>query len=154
MDDLILRTVETPQEAAAGIGDVARYANEWIGVKHFGAKGRGVIALRDIPAGTIIERCPVLIIPEKDRAQTDPTIVFTYIYMWEHGTTEQDLYDGKGRAAIALGMSSLLNHSYNPNAVFIRRIDDLELELRSRKPIEAGQEVTIDYQMKLWFDPN
>ena len=154
MDDLILRAADVSETQVSEAEDVFRYENDWIGVKHFGVKGRGIVALRDIPAGTVIERCPVLIIPEQDRAQTDPSIVFTYVYMWEHGTTEQDLYTGKGRAAIALGMSSLLNHSYDPTAVFIRRIDDLELELRSRKSIAAGKEVTIDYQMKLWFDPN
>ena len=154
MDDLILRSVDLPGTEASSVGGVSRYANEWIGVKDFGAKGRGIVALRDIPAGTMIERCPVLIIPEKDRAHTDPSIVFTYVYMWEHGTTEDDLYKGQGRAAIALGMSSLLNHSFDPTAVFIRHIDELELELRSRKDIAAGEEVTIDYQMKLWFDPN
>jgi hypothetical protein len=154
MDDLILRAVDLPEIETTGGGDVVRYANEWIGVKHFGAKGRGIVALRDIPAGMVIERCPVLIIPEKDRAQTDPTVVFTYVYMWEHGTTEQDLYSGTGRAAIALGMSSLLNHSYDANAAFVRHIDALELELRSRKAIAAGAEITIDYQMKLWFDPS
>ncbi|HEX4505645.1 MAG TPA: SET domain-containing protein-lysine N-methyltransferase [Alphaproteobacteria bacterium] len=154
MDDLVLRSVDLPEIEEAGAGGVSRYANDWIGLRHLGAKGRGVVALRDIPAGTVIERCPVLIIPEKDRPQIDPTIVFTYVYMWEHGTTEQDLYNGTGRAAIALGMSSLLNHSFDPTAVFIRRIDELELELRSRKAIAAGEEVTIDYQMKLWFDPS
>lgn len=153
MDDLVLRRVDLPTIEVAGGAEIARYANDWIGVKDFGAKGRGIVALRDIPADTLIERCPVLVIPETDRVHTDPTIVFTYVYMWEHGTTEQDLYEGRGRAAIALGMSSLLNHSYDPNAAFIRHIDALELELRSRKPIAAGEEVTIDYQMKLWFDP-
>jgi SET domain-containing protein len=154
MDD---QTFNPPDISDADIplaDDVSRYANEWIGVRHYGGKGRGIIALRDIPAGTVIERCPVLIIPEEDRQKTDASIVFTYVYMWEHGTTEDDLYTGKGRAAIALGMSSLLNHSFDPTAVFIRRIDELELELRSRRPIAAGEEVTIDYQMKLWFNPN
>jgi SET domain-containing protein len=132
--------------------DVAQYSNQWIGVKSFRDKGRGVVALRDIAAGSVIERCPVLIIPSADRHKTDDTIVFTYVYMWEHGTTEQDLYSGQGRAAVALGLSSLLNHSYTPNAVFVRQIDDLELELRSDKAIAAGEEITIDYQMKLWFD--
>jgi SET domain-containing protein len=73
--------------------------------------------------------------------------------MWEHETTEQDLYRGEGRAAIALGLSSLLNHSYKPNATFLRHIDALELELISIRRIAAGEEVTIDYQMDLWFDP-
>jgi len=133
--------------------EVARYANSFIGIRHFGSKGRGVIALRNIRAGTSIERCPVLIIPAEDRQRTDPTIVFTYVFMWEHGTTEQDLYNGAGRAGIALGLSSLLNHSYSPNAVFIRHIDALELELKTCRDVACGEEILIDYQMKLWFDP-
>ncbi len=124
-----------------------------IGVGHYGERGRGVLALQDIPAESCIERCPVLIIPEKDRFKTDSTIVFTYVFMWEHDTTEQDLYQGFGRAAIALGLSSLLNYSAKPNATFVRHIDALELELRSLRRIPAGEEVTIDYQMDLWFEP-
>jgi SET domain-containing protein len=130
---------------------IALYSNSLIGVRNFAEKGRGVVALCDIAAGAMLELCPVLVVPERDRSKTDLTVIFTYVYMWEHGTTEQNLYDGNGRAAIALGLSSLLNHSYTPNATFIRHIDDLELELRSVGPILAGDEVTIDYQMKLWF---
>ena len=129
------------------------YGNRLIGIQRFGAKGRGIVALRDIPAGMLLERCPVLIIPAADRIKTDPSIIFTYIYMWEHGTTEQDLYTGQGRAAIALGLSSLLNHSGTPSATFVRRIDELELELSSARGIAAGEEITIDYQMDLWFEP-
>jgi uncharacterized protein len=153
MDDLTLRSLDLPDIDHPPVGDVVRYSNNWIGVRGFGDKGRGIVALRDIPADTVIERCPVLIIPESDRPKTDQTVVFTYVYMWEQGTTEQDLYTGTGRAAIALGLSSLLNHSYDPNAIFIRQIDDLELELRSHRAIAAGEEITIDYQMTLWFDP-
>jgi uncharacterized protein len=153
MDDLVLRAIDLSKVDHPSVGDVARYSNDWIGVRSFGHKGRGIVALRDIPAGTVIERCPVLIVPAIDRAKTDRTVVFTYVYMWEHGTTEQDLYNGMGRAAIALGLSSLLNHSFDPTASFCRLIDELELELRSNRAIPAGEEITIDYQMKLWFDP-
>jgi hypothetical protein len=124
-----------------------------IAVKNFEKKGRGIVATVDIPNNTQIERSPVLIIPGKDRAAVDRTIIFTYVFMWEHGTTEQDLYSGDGRAAIALGLASLLNHSFAPNASFIRHIDALELEICSCRAIRAGEEVTIDYQMDLWFDP-
>jgi SET domain-containing protein len=145
--------IERPRSAREGLqNDVSVYSNRLIGVRSFGSKGRGVVALQDIPQGTVIERCPVLIIPEMDRVYTDRTIMFSYVYMWEHGTTEQDLYGGKGRAAIALGLSSLLNHSYSPNAEFRRCIDTLELELRSCRPISAGAEILIDYQMTLWFE--
>jgi uncharacterized protein len=123
-------------------------------VQHFPKKGRGVVAAAFIPEDTLVERCPVLIIPHDHRHKTDTSVIFTYVFMWEPNTTEQDLYNGTGRAAIALGLTSLLNHSYSPNLCFIRHFDDLELEIRSIRSIEPGEELTIDYQMKLWFDPS
>jgi SET domain-containing protein len=118
-----------------------------------GARGRGVIADAAIAPGQLIERSPVLIIPEKDRVAADNTIVFTYVFMWEHETVEEDLYSHTGRSAIALGYTSLLNHSYTPNCTFIRHIDDLTIDLVAARAIEAGEELTIDYQMTLWFTP-
>jgi SET domain-containing protein len=122
-------------------------------VAQFGKRGRGVVADQDIEAGALIERSPVLVIPHADRAAADGTVVFTYVFMWEHGTVEEDLYKHEGRAAIALGYTSLLNHSYTPNCEFIRHIDDLAIDLLALRPIEAGEELTIDYQMTLWFTP-
>jgi uncharacterized protein len=123
-------------------------------VQYFPKKGRGVVATSFIPEDTLIERCPVLIIPPEHRHRTDPSIIFTYVFMWEPHTTEQDLYKGTGRAAIALGLTSLLNHSYTPNLRFIRHFDELELEIRSVRCVDPGEELTIDYQMRLWFDPS
>lgn len=117
-------------------------------------KGRGIVSLQDIKAGELIERSPVLLVPHRDRSSVDPTIIFTYVFMWEHGTCEEDLYKHEGRAAIALGFTSLLNHSYNPNAVFHRHIDEMMIDILAARDIEAGDEITIDYQMTLWFDPN
>ena len=51
-------------------------------------------------------------IARTDRAVTDGTVVLTYVFMWEHNTVEEDLYRHEGQAAIALGFTSLLNHSY------------------------------------------
>ena len=133
--------------------ELATVEHPLIGVKQFDKKGRGIVALRDIAKGRLIERCPVLVIPAEDRGRVDPSVVFTYVFMWEHGTTEQDLYAGTGRSAIALGLTSLLNHSYEPNAEFIRHIDALEIEVRARRLIRRGEEITIDYQMDLWFVP-
>ncbi len=119
----------------------------------FRRRGRGVVAGRRIEAGELIERSPVLVIPARDRIATDATVVFTYVFMWEHGTVEEDLYKHEGRAAIALGYTSLLNHSYSPNCDFIRHIDALVIDLVARRVIDAGEELTIDYQMTLWFEP-
>jgi SET domain-containing protein len=123
-------------------------------VADLGPKGRGVVALQDIQKGDLIERSPVLIIPKRDRSAVDPTIIFTYVFMWEAGTVEQDLYKHEGRAAIALGFTSLLNHSYTPNAIFHRHIDELMIDIIALRDIDAGEEISIDYQMTLWFDPD
>ncbi len=124
-----------------------------ITITDFGARGRGVVALTDLEAGQLIERSPVLVIPPGDRAAVDSTTVFTYVFMWEHGTTEEDLYQHQGRSAIALGYTSLLSHSYTPNCSFVRHIDDLVIDVYADRAIKAGEELTIDYQMTLWFDP-
>jgi SET domain-containing protein len=122
-------------------------------VEQFARRGRGVVAERRIEPGELVERSPVLVIPDQDRTAVDSTVVFTYVFMWEHGTVEEDLYKHRGRSAIALGYTSLLNHSYTPNCEFVRHIDDLMIDLVALRPIEAGEELTIDYQMTLWFVP-
>jgi hypothetical protein len=124
-----------------------------LGVADFGARGRGIVALVDIEPGLLIERSPVLIIPSCERPSVDKTVIFTYVFMWEHHTVEQDLYSHSGRSAIALGYTSLLSHSSEPNCNFIRHIDELFIDVFAKRPIRAGEELTIDYQMTLWFEP-
>jgi uncharacterized protein len=124
-----------------------------LAVTDFGARGRGVVAVRDLESGQLVERSPVLIIPACDRPVIDGTVIFTYVFMWEHHTVEQDLYSHRGRSAIALGYTSLLSHSYEPNCIFIRHIDELFIDVFAKRAIRAGEELTIDYQMTLWFDP-
>ncbi len=122
-------------------------------IAEFGRRGRGIVAIAPIAEGQLIERSPVLIISSDERKAVDPTIIFTYVFMWEHGTTEEDLYNHEGRCAIALGYTSLATHSYTPNCKFVRHIDELLLDLVALRPIAAGEEITIDYQMTLWFEP-
>lgn len=124
-----------------------------LAVADFGDRGRGVVALEDIEHGQLIERSPVLIIPSHERAAVDKTVIFTYVFMWEHNTTEQDLYIHRGRSAIALGYTSLLSHSFKPNCNFVRHIDALLIDVFAKRAIRMGEELTIDYQMTLWFDP-
>jgi SET domain-containing protein len=118
-----------------------------------GKRGRGVVAEREIAEGELVERAPVLIIPEADRAAIDPSTVGNYIFMWEHDTVAQDLYAQTGRAAVVLGYTSLVNHSDAPNCDFIRHIDALALDLIALRAIAPGEELTIDYGLTLWFTP-
>ena len=122
-------------------------------VVELGRRGRGVVAERAIEAGALIERSPVIIVPEAERAAIDPTNVGNYIFVWEPGTRGEDVYTGRGRAAIALGYTSLLNHSAEPNCAFVRHIAARTLDLVALRRIEAGEELTFDYDMTLWFAP-
>lgn len=122
-------------------------------IASIGSKGRGVVAEWDIEAGELVERAPVLIIPEDDRRAVDLTDVANYIFMWEHDTVAEDLYSGKGRAALVLGFTSLINHSDAPNCDFVRYIDALALDLVAIRNIRQGEELTIDYGLTLWFAP-
>jgi SET domain-containing protein len=116
-------------------------------------KGRGVVAEGAIEAGELIERAPVLIVPEEDRPALDVTSVANHIFMWEHDMVAEDLYTGKGRTALVLGLTSLVNHSDTPNCDFVRYIDALALDLVAIRGIEPGEELTIDYGLTLWFTP-
>jgi len=110
--------------------------------------GRGVFVGEDLPAGSFIELCPVIIISEADKKKIHETYLHDYYFLW--GTDEK-------RAAIALGYGSLYNHSYAPNAQFIANIEEESILIESIQPIQAGSEITINYngdvndKSPLWF---
>jgi hypothetical protein len=117
-------------------------------------RGRAIVADGAILRDQLIERAPVLIVPEADRAAIDPSSIGSHIFMWEHGSVGDDIYSGKGRVAVVLGYASLVNHSANPNCRFVRYIDAPALDVIALRDIAAGEEITFDYGMKLWFTPD
>lgn len=137
-------------ETSAEIVAVERPA---VRVISFGEDGRGIEATRQISAGDLIERSPVIIVPEHDRKAVDASHVGSYIFMWEHGTIGEDLYSQRGRAAVVLGLTSLVNHSDDPNCTIVRYIDALAIDLIALRDISPGEELRIDYHMTLWFTP-
>ena len=108
-----------------------------------GKGGRGVFAIRDIAAGTVFERVPVLLVPknqvfamEPDTPSPAPTISW-YVFDWD-GMTKRDY------VALALGYGSIYNHSYEPNARYRREPPDL-LEFVALRDIRGGEEILINY---------
>ena len=116
-------------------------------------RGRSVIAVEAIAAGTLVERAPVVVIPEEDRAAVDLSTIGGYIFMWEPGSVGEDIYTGKGRVAVVLGYASVVNHSYEPNCCFVRHIEARTLDVLALRDIPAREEITFDYGMTLWFTP-
>jgi SET domain-containing protein len=114
-------------------------------VKPSPGKGRGVFAGRDFLAGETFEFSPVIVIPENELVGIRRTVLSNYFFKW-----------GKD-GAFALGVGSLFNHSYEPNATFTILIDRQEIEFKAIKEIAAGEEITINYngdphdRSRLWF---
>ncbi|MGF1936016.1 MAG: SET domain-containing protein [Nostoc sp. ChiQUE02] len=110
-------------------------------------KGRGVFAQKRFLKGEIVERAPVVVIPAEQVELLDQTILGNYYYDWEDKA-----------AAIALGLSSLINHSYHPNTYYVKKFADRELDLIAYRDIEAGEEITANYngspddKSPIWFD--
>ena len=110
-------------------------------------KGRGVYTDKKIERDTVIERCPVLEIPAPDVNIITPTMLYNYYFCWG---------ENQKQGALALGLGSIYNHSYTPNAIYIPRLDEKIIEFVAIKKILANDEVTINYngtpndQSPLW----
>jgi SET domain-containing protein len=104
--------------------------------------GRGVFAARRFRKGEILESCPILSVPARDRPLLERTLLGSYLYEGEHGA-----------AAIALGFGSLYNHASHPNAECELDLQESSAVFRALRAIEPGEEITILYAAKseLWF---
>lgn len=96
-------------------------------------KGRGVFAQQLIRQGEIFERAPVIVLPAREWDQLERTVLFNYCYGWG-----EDF-------ALALGVGSLYNHSYQPNAVYTRNFDEQIMEYVALRDINPDEEITINY---------
>ncbi len=111
------------------------------------AKGRGVFAEKDFAKGELIEKACVIVIPKKQVKLILQTVLFNYYFTWQRES-----------GAIALGLASLFNHSYHPNAVYIKNFADNWIEIIAYKDIAVGEEITVNYNGKvddlspIWFD--
>ena len=114
-----------------------------------GRKGRGIFARRGIAKEETIERSPVVVIPETQIKDLDRTVLGDYYFLW--GEDEE-------HAAIALGLCSLCNHSFEANTAFVLRPEELTIEFVAARDIEAGEEITINYngdphsRKPIWFE--
>lgn len=98
---------------------------------------RGVFATSRIEARECIERCPVIALSnQKDRDRLRRTGLVNYYFLW-----------GKGRdhAAICLGWGSIYNHSFSPNAYYVKDMEALRMDFFALRTIEEGEEITVNY---------
>ncbi len=117
-----------------------------IALQKISGKGRGAVAATAIAAGDILERSPVLPLALKD---SECPGLNDYSLAW--GEDVPGFQKGK-ECAIGLGYLSLYNHSEAPNVTFDHHYDDNEISVLARRDIAAGEELTIDYGVPLWWE--
>ncbi len=93
--------------------------------------GRGVFTTRDIPANTVVEISPVIVLSSKDRAITEKTSLYSYIFEW--GVS-------KKKGCLALGYASLYNHDYSANCDYDMDFEHDLITIRTVRKIKKGEE--------------
>lgn len=118
-------------------------------VRETGSRGRGVFAVTAIPAGTLIESADVIPVVHEEMRAIQDCILAEYYFRW--GDEGRD-------GALALGYGSLYNHSYTPNARYVKHFDRLTIDFIALRDIAAGEEIRMNYngqpdsRQKLWFE--
>ena len=111
--------------------------------------GRGVFTSVPIAAGTLIELAPVVVMSAEDRVHIDKTLLHDYIFEWGKE---------KDQCAMALGLISVYNHSYNANCDYGMYFKKDSISIISVRDIKAGEELFINYngswndEKKVWFE--
>jgi SET domain-containing protein len=110
--------------------------------------GRGVFAVRKIAKDEVIEKAPVIVLPEEQWDLIEPTDLRDYVFSWG---------DNDELTAVALGYVSIYNHSYTPNAMYVQAAEDVAIEIVALRDIDCGEEILVNYngepddQEELWF---
>jgi hypothetical protein len=112
------------------------------------SKGKGVFALQDIEANTLLEISPVIVLSEEDTKLIHQTHLHDYYFTWA---------EDQKQSAIGLGYISIYNHSASPNCSHECNFNQNSISIYSKTSVLAGEELTIDYNMgeekPLWFEP-
>jgi SET domain-containing protein len=109
---------------------------EGLYIKKAGSKGRGVFTKHTIPAKTIIEKSPVIVLSPKDRKKVEETELSNYIFEWGEKTDH---------AALALGWVSIYNHASPSNCEYIMNYKNKTITIQTMKDILPDEELTINY---------
>lgn len=111
--------------------------------------GKGVFTKERIPANTVIEISPVIVMKKEDKEHLDKTLLHDYIFLWGK---QQD------KCCMALGLIPMYNHSYKSNCEYFMDFEDDTILIETVRVIEKGEELTINYNgdpndgARVWFD--
>lgn len=108
-----------------------------------------MFARESIPADTVIEIAPVIVMSGNERKLLDQTLLHDYIFEWGAGSDQ---------CCMALGYVPIYNHSYQSNCEYVMHFKKEIITIRTVREITAGEELFINYngdwdkETKVWFD--
>jgi len=114
----------------------------WINIDISNKKGKGVFTSKAIPAHTVIEISPVIVLSAKERKLIEQTRLYKYVFEWG---------ERKKQRCIALGYISMYNHSYEANCEYEMDYQTELMTIRSVKEIAKGEELSTNYN-GVWND--
>ncbi|MGV3527471.1 MAG: SET domain-containing protein [Flavisolibacter sp.] len=112
-------------------------------------RGRGMYTEKAIPAGTVIEIAPVIVLSANERKTLDQTLLHDYIFEWG---------DDRTKCCMALGYIPLYNHSYQANCEYEMEFAKQIMQVLTVRNVKAGEELFINYngtwndEKKIWFN--
>lgn len=104
---------------------------------------------KNIPAGTVIEVSPVIVLTSTERKTIEKTKLADYIFEWGNSRTQ---------GAVALGYVSMYNHEYESNCTYDMDYETRLMTVRTVKAVKKGEELSINYNAEpndktpVWFD--
>ncbi len=103
--------------------------------------------MRPCQAGDEVERAPVIVVPERDLLARlgGRTVLDQYLLYWSD-TPECEF-------AMGGGLLMFYNHSVRPNVEFQTGPQPETMSVIALRDIAAGEELTYDYGVPLWFVP-
>jgi hypothetical protein len=107
-------------------------------------KGRGIFALEDISAGTVIEVCPVITVGTHN-IPDDGGAPDGYLLDWDEGTEGAE-------HCMPLGYIMLYNHSPNSNVDLENDYEEMTITSTATRDIKEGEEILWNYDCDIWFD--
>lgn len=119
-------------------------------IGHTVEKGNGVFTQNDLPARTVVETSPVVVMSAGERKLLDQTLLHDYIFEWKP--------NGENMCCMAQGYISVYNHSDNANCEHFMNYDDSNIAIKTIRDIAAGEELTINYngdwnnKQPVWFE--
>lgn len=122
---------------------------EGLYIEKSNGKGRGVFTKQNIPANTIIEISPVVVMSAEERILLDQTLLHDYIFEWGKGSKQ---------CCMALGYVPVYNHSYKSNCEYEMDFENEIIKVKTIRLIKEGEELFINYNgdwnnaKKIWFD--